>query len=94
MSTSETTICASYKCTDGWHVFSCDDLPGLYVAHKDAKVAYDDVALSIQTLMKLDRNIDCQVRPVLEFHEWLRDQGDMPASPNRSRRFVLSHAPA
>lgn len=57
-----------YKATfDGWHVFTSDELPGLYVASNDAETAYNDVAPSIEKLLLLDEGVECTIRPELPF---------------------------
>jgi hypothetical protein len=69
--TATATICAKYKNVDGIHVFYSDDMPGLYVAHKDAKTAFDDVGPSIQALLKLDEGVDVEVKAAQDFREFL-----------------------
>lgn len=66
-----TSICVSYKCADDWHVFSSDDLPGLYVASKVAKVAFEDVATSIEKLILLNENIHIKAVPELSFKQFI-----------------------
>ena len=66
-----TSICVNYKNVDGWHVFMSDDMPGLYVAHQDAKTAYDDLCPAIQTLLELDEGVTCRVQPELSFKEFV-----------------------
>jgi hypothetical protein len=98
--TFNTTVSARYKNVEGWHVFQSDDLPGLYVASKDARKAFDDVALSIQTLVRLDEGIDCEVVPEKSFHEFIalvRKSGEANnQSPVvlTSKRYVLTSAEA
>ena len=43
-----------YKCRDEWHIFTSDDLPGLYVASKDVKKAFEDVPVAVNKLIELD----------------------------------------
>jgi len=64
-------IYAKYECVDGWHTFVSDELPGLYVTHKDLKVAFEDVGPSIALLMRLDHGIECNVSPELLLSELL-----------------------
>lgn len=71
MTYAKTSICVEYKFVDGWHVFASEALPGLYVASQDAKKAFDDVAPSIQMLLKLDEGIDCEVETEPGFEEFL-----------------------
>ena len=46
---------------DGWFVYTCDQLLGLYVASQDDKRAYHDVPTAIRKLVKLTFGIDCIV---------------------------------
>lgn len=62
------SVAVRYKYTlDGWHVFTADELPGLYVASQDAETAYNDVAPSIEMLLLLDEGVECTIRPELPF---------------------------
>lgn len=61
-----------YKATfDGWHVFTSSELPGLYVASHDAETAYNDVAPSIEMLLRLDEGVECTIRPELPFQQFV-----------------------
>ena len=96
------SVCARYKNVEGWHVFQSDELPGLYVASRDAERAFHDVALSIQTLVRLDEGIDCTVVPEKSFQEFvasLKEHAmDGPAANDpvvlSSKRYVLTSAAA
>jgi len=57
---------------DGWHVYTCDKLPGLYVAHSDDKVAYNDLPTAIRLLVKLDDGIDCTVSHKLTYEQFVQ----------------------
>lgn len=57
-----TPICVKYKQVDGWHVFSSDDLLGLYVVSQNFELAFNDVALVIQKLLKLNEGIDAKIQ--------------------------------
>lgn len=91
------SICANYKSVDGWHIFQSDELPGLYVASRDPRKAYDDVALSIKTLVKLDEGVDCEVVPEKSFHEFVAsmkqhvtDDVDHAPVVMSSKRYLLT----
>ena len=45
------TIHVVYRRVGGWHVFTSDEVKGLYVAHKDFRTAYEDVAPTIEYLL-------------------------------------------
>ena len=49
-----TSFRVDYKNVDGWHGFTSNDLPGLYVASKDAVIAYNDIAKSVELFIKFD----------------------------------------
>lgn len=87
-----TSICVRYKHAEGWHVFQSDELPGLLVANKDARIAFDDVGPSIKMLLKLDEGIDCNVIQEMSFEEFLnvaRGKAALPESEG-DRPLVLS----
>jgi len=72
MVTTTTSICVRYKYhAQGWYVFEADELPGLYVASRDAKKAFDDVAPAIKMLLKLNEGIDCTIVPALSFDDFI-----------------------
>ncbi len=88
-----TSICVTYRSADGWHVFESPELPGLCVASKDPEAAYNDVAPSIQALLKLDEGIDLQVRPeqpLREFLAALRGEERNALHVLASRRFSIA----
>ena len=68
------TIHVNYSFKEDTHVFSSDDLPGLYIAHKDAQRAFEDVAPSIKLLLKLNSGIDCEVRPAKSYKDFERSR--------------------
>lgn len=51
-----TEISVRRRVRDGWFVYTCSNLPGLYVASKDDRTAYSDLPDAIQKLIKLDHN--------------------------------------
>lgn len=66
-----TTVRVDYKEQDGWHVFSSDQIYGLYVASKELETAFEDVGPTIEKLIKLNYNLDVKVHPVPPFEEFL-----------------------
>jgi hypothetical protein len=82
MTFAKTSICAKYKSVDGWHIFDSDDLPGLYVASRDAVTAYEDVAPAIEALIDLDEGIKVEAKPELSLAEFLESlKGEVPEQP-------------
>ena len=54
-----TAIRVTYRFIDGLHVYTSDDVYGLYVANRDPRRAYDAVAPSLQRLISLNEGMDC-----------------------------------
>lgn len=67
-----TEVSVRRKVKDGWFVYICDELPGLYVAHRDDKVAYNDLPTAISMLLKLDLGVDCTVTHKLGYANFVR----------------------
>ncbi len=44
-----------YKLQDDWHIFTSSQLPGLYVANKQYDIAYNDIQVSIEKLLELNK---------------------------------------
>jgi hypothetical protein len=89
MTFAKTSICVSYKFVDGWHIFSSDELPALYVASLDPEKAFRDVGPSIELLLKLNDRIECTVRPELDFSEFIARV--KTKEDESEERLVLSH---
>ena len=97
-----TAVCARYKNVDGWHVFQSDELPGLYVASRDAEKAFHDVPLSIQALVRLDEGIECTAVPEMSFQEFIASIKENRLESHSandpvvlsSKRYVLTSATA
>jgi hypothetical protein len=66
-----TEVVIKRKIQDGWHVYTCDQLPGLFVVSKDDRIAYHDVLRSIKALIKLDFGIDCVVGHKVGYAEFI-----------------------
>jgi hypothetical protein len=64
-------LCVKRRMRDGWHVYTCDQLPGLLVAAKDDRIAYEDVPDAIRTLIRLDYGVECTVTHKVEYSEFL-----------------------
>lgn len=88
------TIRVNYRFIDGYHVYTSDDVYGLYIAKRDAQAAYEAVAPSLERLIKLNEGIVCRVEPTLTFSELVRSArhpGMPPVREGTSRSFV-AHA--
>ena len=90
---SETTsVCVRYTYADEWHVFQSDDLPGLYVANKNARTSFEDVALSIEKLIFLNEGIRCTAKLEKSFEEFIScmKSGDCEDEDDVSQTFRMS----
>lgn len=79
------------------HIFRSPDLPGLLVAHADAKTAFNDVGPSIETLLLLEAGIECTVLAEVPFKDFMQTHGDGEALGSElasSRRFVVERVAA
>ena len=83
-----------YRYVDGLHVYTSDDVYGLYVANRDAEAAYAAVGPSLQHLIKLNENIDLRIEPALTFSELLRSarHPNEPEIREITSRSFLAHA--
>lgn len=84
-----TVIRVTYRFIDGLHVYTSDDVYGLYVANRDPQRAYAAVAPSLQKLISLNEGMNCQVEPAMTWSELLRaahhpDQLLVPEITSRS----------
>ena len=104
MSDNFTFVKVDYSFRDDWHIFTSTDVPGLYVTSKDAEEAFHDLPQSIALLAKLNDGVDCDVRPVPTYNEFVqnlkaRDSGDAqePVSHSgviRQQQFLITESAA
>lgn len=80
------SICVEYKYREGWHIFTSEEVFGLYVASKDQELAYNDVATSIQLLLELNEGIKCDVHPELTFKEFLKVARTKPSQSKATKK--------
>ena len=66
-----TEIRVNRRQRDGWSVYTSPDLPGLYVASKNDREAYEDVPLAIQMLFRLDYQIDVSVSHKVDYDNFV-----------------------
>lgn len=64
-----TELVVKRKAHEGWFVYTCDELPGLFVASQNDRTAFDDLPASIQKLVKLDHGVDCVVTHKLPYSD-------------------------
>jgi len=89
-----TAIRVTYRLIDGTHIYTSDDVYGLYVAHRDPRRAYEMVAPSIEKLIRLNEKVECTVEPALTYAELVRHlhHPDQPLTPETTSRSFLAHA--
>ena len=72
MAETTTVIRVQHRLLGGrHHVFTSEDVFGLYVASQDLREAFDAVAPSIVELLRLNESIAVTVEPVTSFRESL-----------------------
>jgi hypothetical protein len=94
MAERPTAIQVKYRLIDGCHVYTSDDVYGLYVANRDPQKAYEAVARSLEKLIQLNEGIACHVEPTLTYSELVRSaqHPDEPLIPEISSRSFLARA--
>ena len=88
-----------YRFIDGYHVFTSDEVDGLYVASKDPRRAYDDVRHAIKMLVLANDGVRINVDPMLNMREFLAMakkavRGEPEAFVLGSQQFQVSLAAA
>jgi hypothetical protein len=78
-------IRVSYRFIDGYHVYTSEDVYGLYVANRDPCVAFQAVAPSLEKLIQLNEEISCRVERALTFSElvWSSRHPEQPPVHNK-----------
>jgi hypothetical protein len=87
-------IRVNYRFVDGYHIYTSEDVYGLYVAHRDPAQAYSAVAPSLERLIQLNEGINCRVQPVLTFSELVRSahNPDQPLLQEITSRSFVARA--
>ena len=87
-------IRVAYRFIDGYHVYTSDDVYGLYIANPDAQKAYSAIAPSLEKLIKLNEGIACHVEPALTYSELVRaaHHPDQPVTPEITSRSFVARA--
>lgn len=87
------TIYVDYRIVGGWHVFTSDQVRGLYVAHADQQTAYEAVSPTIEKLLAENEQVDVKVRPTVAFDAFLdrlrSDLGMPQIIPGKQQVFTL-----
>ena len=79
-------IAVRHRFADGWHEFTSDVVPGLYVVAEEADLAeaYNEIPLVIQALIAADFGKQSQVRQAKSFESY---EASLPAPFRTSSRF-------
>ncbi|HEX3881989.1 MAG TPA: hypothetical protein VHW66_04975 [Stellaceae bacterium] len=87
-------IRVQYRCIDGCHVYTSEDVYGLYVANRDAEKAYDAIAPSLEKLIQLNEGLSCRVEPIMTFSEMVRSarNPDQPVAHEITSRSFVARA--
>lgn len=68
---NQMTVAVDYREEGGWHIFTSEDVPELIVAHTDPLLAYNDVAVVLGGLFRLNKGIECTFSPEITADEFL-----------------------
>jgi hypothetical protein len=66
-----TTVKVQYRHRDGYHIFTSDQVFGLYVATKDAEHAIKLLQPSLETLLDKNYSIKCKLEMAADFCEFV-----------------------
>jgi hypothetical protein len=91
------TVAVHYRFIDGYHIFTSNEVYGLYVASRDPQKAYERVGPAIAQLLNVNEGISCEVEPTVSLREFLRSLKGAPLDAWQtqqlsSRHFVLRPA--
>lgn len=87
--TVATSIEVRYRLVEGMHIFDSAQMPGFYVAHRDPKRAFDDIAPTIEKLVRLDNAIECKVTAEIPFSQFIGNVRADCTSAQQIKRFTL-----
>ncbi len=79
-----------YRFLDGHHIFTSDQVDGLYVASADPRKAYDDVIHAIRMLVLVNDGVSIRVRKPMTLKNFL--QYVRQAGPNGPEPKVFGNA--
>ena len=90
---ASTSIEVDHKVIDGWHVFEADQMPGLYIANRNARRAYKAVGPAIEKLIALDTGMTCQAVPEVPFAEFISNaRAELINAARRQKFNLFKHA--
>lgn len=68
------TVQVTYRNVDGVHVFTSGDVRALYVANRDLREAYQEVAIALRDVMKY-QGIEASYRPAMPVEDFIKFVG-------------------
>lgn len=89
-----TTVTVNYRNVDGYHIFTSDQVFGLYVATKHAERAVAALQPSLELLLAKNYGVNCRLEPAAEFGEFVahhRAGSNMPPAL-ADKTFVVRRA--
>jgi hypothetical protein len=90
---SSTSIEITYKVIEGFHIFEAEKMPGLYIAHRDARRAYRAVGPAIEKLIELDTGMSCRAEPDAPFEAFIsKARADLTCAAAHQRFNVFKQA--
>ena len=87
-----------HRVVDDWHVFTSDEIFGLYVASEDPKQAYDMLAPAVEELLRLNEGLEVRAEAMFTLQELLarhrsrKQAKPVPAFAIRNQRFLIRSA--
>ncbi|SDN42821.1 hypothetical protein SAMN05216360_108108 [Methylobacterium phyllostachyos] len=81
---ADEVITVDYAFVDGAHMFTSDDkfACGLLVGHQDLKTAFEETAIQLKTLLKLNHDIETEVESLVTFEEFAALVASVPKPTN------------
>ena len=86
---ASTSIEVTHKLVEGSHVFESEQMPGLYIAHRDARRAYKAIGPAIEKLVELDTGMSCIAVPDVPFDVFISSARAALTNAAARQRFNL-----
>lgn len=67
----------TYEFTEGCHIFTSDQIPGLFIATPDPKKAFQQLRPTIETLINKNHSVNCAVLLGKEFREFEKNHSSL-----------------
>lgn len=94
MNMPATTVAVHYRNVDGYHLFTSQEVKGLYVGGSNLEKVFEDVSSVIEVLMLANHKVACKVTPLMTFAEFLdaATDGKQTKADAETRTFTLQMA--